>query len=279
MRKIAGLLLGLLLGAPAQAQLSAGWAGMVYPAFGATYCSPDCVSASADWVVPAITYSGSGGSELVFQWIGINANGTSPVGYLGQFGTAAGVTTGGVASYYAWQELWCAGLPSPCYAVTQIGGFTINAGDHIHASMVCQTHCTADDAAQTWTVSMVNLTSGVTWNNSGVDFNWPLGLGHAIFVQEAAVQSGPATRIGNVGTVKFSNIRVNGAPPAWTNAKGRFVYNNTSSGGNLRVLWPSLAFGPFADNFNTCYSTGNYALSLFCPGSGMSGSTNSLGGN
>lgn len=136
---VAFLLPGIVLGAPIAAttqlklpseipalesqpgqSLSANWAG--YAAYSQPAGSVSKVSGT--WVEPAVTCLKTGSQYAVF-WVGIDGYSSSSVE---QTGTLA-VCNAGVASYYAWWELF------PTNAIQVIPKLVVSPGDSISASV------------------------------------------------------------------------------------------------------------------------------------------------
>ncbi len=255
----------LLIATQALAQKNGGWGGYEYPTY-RTPCSPPCIGASASWIINDIRYSGSHPlSESYLQWIGI-ADVRGPPGCpgscLGQIGTGADISSGGMKRFYAWYELFCGSGP-PCVNLTKIEGFPINPGDKITATMACTTGCTPNNPAQRWSLTLVNSTRGHRWSNS---VNWPLALELVHYVIEPVSQTGTA----DFGISGFSDAKVNqgrGFVPARLGMAGN-VFGHSGSGSNQRFVTASAPFGKTSSDFNVCYAMTRSLASTTCLGLG-----------
>jgi hypothetical protein len=226
--------------------------GYSYPAWRVA-CSPLCTGASASWTVPVVAYSGSGGKESIFQWIGISeVRGPPgcPGSCLGQLGTYASVTPGGEKYYAAWWELYCP-TGAPCNRVQEIHGFPVSPGDQITASMRCVANCTKDNPGQQWYLALINTTRKVKWDNGRATFNWPLAMESVSYLIEL-VAAGAA----NFGVSHFSDAMVTQgrvAMPARLVFPNGSTFQHIGSGVAERFSVASPPAGANANNFDVCY--------------------------
>lgn len=268
-----------------------GWAGYTYgdSTGSVAACNPQCNTFTATFVVPTITYSGSGHTEQNAQWIGIEGqfsltpdlNNCPGADCLGQFGIIEQVTTGGTQSYQAWWQLFCtngsSSSPFPCSAhlnTISLGLMPVSPGDKIRLTMACVTgdgHCVANDTSQHWTVTIENLTQSVTWNNVGTNFNWPLGFGKVIVVSEATGQAG-GSWAGATTTIHFSDVQMNSVPITFAYPRNQANYLVTNPGTVPRSQWP----GPpknSGNGFDVCYEAAAIGSALLPCGGTTTGST------
>jgi hypothetical protein len=157
-----------------EASHSTNWSGYVET-------GPTFTGASAQWIVPAVqpaqTALESG------TWVGVDgANNSSLI----QTGTAQ-ETSGGSTDYYAWYEIL------PANAI-EIG--SVNPGDQITASV-------EQDAPGTWTISLTDLTSGLTathvesYSGAGASAEW---------IEEAPTVNGQQSSLANFGQMQFCGV-------------------------------------------------------------------------
>jgi Peptidase A4 family len=137
--------LGLAAPASASAQVtSAGWYG--YAVTGSTY-----TSTTADWTMPSLTCGGANGS-YVDIWTGLDGYSSDSIEQVG----ATAACSGGIASYYAWYEVY------PAAPVDW--SKTVKPGDKLDASVVYDGSnkftLTMDDVTQGWTQSATKALAG-----------------------------------------------------------------------------------------------------------------------
>lgn len=294
MRRLRALLLALALallpGLAAAQSSTGGFGGYTFPRSGPSSgeCSPLCTTAAMEWRVPTVSYTGSGGGDGLFIWLGIMGSTSSsadsnncPGSFcIGQFGTGSEADGGG-ASHYAWYELYCpngaGSTPIVCQPVVVKlntlgqGTYNVAAGDRMVAAMACVSGCSpAYSTSAKWAVSLQNVTAGWIWTNgspactTGAQtscFNWPLGQSMVAFVAEAYGTGAPI-----FDPVPVTNLLINGATPVFTNIKQGAVFNNKGS----RAIFPSqLTNG--GSSFYICRAAGSYSASsssFFCANGG-----------
>jgi hypothetical protein len=226
-----------------------GYAGYLYPSYAQTcvqWAGSLCTSASATWIVPAITQAFSDETEITGQWIGITGSHSTDtqncpgVFCLGQLGTQAAVNSAGTPSYRAWWELYCAnGTAStqvPCNTIQYLDTYfpKLTAGDVIKASMMCTSNCTEDNTSQTWSISLHDVTQNEMWDGNGNTING-LGMLYVYFVEEPL----SATRLGLHAPILFSDLKVNGATPVFGNFATSALYVNVGSSSTALTAYSS----------------------------------------
>lgn len=180
-----------LLGQPGQSW-SYNWAGY------ANYNQPTggVTKVSGAWVQPAVTCPATGTQYAAF-WVGIDGYSSATVE---QTGTLA-ICHAGVASYYAWWELY------PTNAIQVITTMTVSPGDHLSASVVF--HPVPND----FTMTIKDLTAAtmfsVTAAQAAVYAPYALENGAECIIERPAEisSSGVFTllHLADFGTVTFSS--------------------------------------------------------------------------
>jgi hypothetical protein len=181
-------------------------------------------SASANWVVPAVTRTNR--PTYSSTWVGIDGFNNSN---LIQTGTEQDWFNGS-AHYAAWWEI----LPA---AETVIPSITVHPGDHFSASV-------AQVSGTTWRISIADTTTGAsftttrTYTGPGTSAEW---------IQEAPTVNGRIARLAHYGQTTFDPDSANGANPALTPADGGVMIQN-----NRQVSTPSNPDSD-TDGFNVAY--------------------------
>lgn len=181
----------LLLGSTTSAQAAtpsattSTWAG--YVAHTSTY-----TSVTASWAEPSVT-CGSAASSAAF-WAGLDGYSDSTVEQAGTEVDCAG----GVASQYAWYEVY----PSGPVEVAR----TVRAGDAMTATVTATTSSSftlsVKDATAGWTFSTTKAVSGAARSSAEV------------------VLEAPTTAKAKAGTVSFTGARVDGGTLAASDPTG-----------------------------------------------------------
>jgi hypothetical protein len=245
---------------------------------------------SATFTLPAV--SGTNGATM-FIWVGVDNNsshggsscpGPSCLAQIG-FVLIQGRGAGANGTYRPFWELYCSAGSLPCNAFQPNNTVIAAAGDRVKVVMTCTGNCTQDNASQTWTWSIQDVTQGWTWANTGAGgcnpCTWPMGLGQAVWAVELPV-GGPA-----FSQVAWSNMVItdNGTtgPPNWGPPQAvpygalNATYNKSGSSPWL-WSWPSGLFGKLLDAFNVCYyQTASYYPGS-CPAAAYSGALAAFGG-
>jgi hypothetical protein len=172
--------------------------GYDYPSstgsFSGAKCASPCTEAQINWVILPETYSGSGGPEGVYQWLGFYGSQTTNCIYAGvvcldQFGTYNTVQTDGVTKVCnEWYQ------QGPNGGITSLG-MPCAEGDHITAHIKCFSNCTPYNASMTIGLFLTDKEQGWTWVgpnggtpcSTGVEancLNWPVGLEYVEFIAE-----------------------------------------------------------------------------------------------
>jgi hypothetical protein len=174
---------------PGKAQ--AGWAASNWSGYAQTGSAYKSITGS--WIVQAVTPSR--GSAYSSQWIGIDGFSNSS---LIQTGTESDFVNG-KAVYDAWWEI----LPA---AETVIPSITVNAGDHMTASVT-------KGGGNVWTISISDDTTGgsssvtQTYTGPGTSAEW---------IEEAPTVGGRIAPLAHYGLTTFDPGTVNGANPQLT---------------------------------------------------------------
>ena len=198
------------------------------------------LSAQATWTVATVTYqpdaSGSA-AQYSSTWVGIggfceNALCTNVDRTLIQLGTEQDVSSTGAAQYYAWYEM----LPQFPNRIP----LPIKPGDSITASLQCTAACL--NKKQTWTLSMVNNTTGQQWSQ---DFRYASSRLSAVWIEEAPY-SGGVLPLADFGTIAIDPNDV--SPPLTLQANG---IQMTDPWGQTAIPSSPDSFG-----FNVCWESG-----------------------
>jgi hypothetical protein len=162
-------------------------------------------SIGGDWTVPTATQHTSGQAEYSSDWIGIgggcvDAACTVGDGTLIQTGTEQDVDAAGRASYSAWWEL----IPGPSLQITSM---TVQAGDHVHASIA-----ELVPGSNVWTITLQNVTRGQTYSTTV-----PYTSSHltAEWIEETPLLIGTGAgfaALPNLTSPRFDLATTNGAP-------------------------------------------------------------------
>jgi len=205
---------------PAAAAMSTNWSGYLE--------TGNFTSISADWTVPAVQPSSA--LEAAGTWIGIDGVQTNT---LIQTGTEEN-TVGGQVEYDAWYEL----LPQQSI---MIGGVT--PGDSMRASIK-----ESAPNSGSWMLSIEDLTSGqqfskkLIYSTPGASAEW---------IQEAPSDGqGNILTLADYGTVTFTSLDANGAPPSAANMQPVAMVNGAT--GNV-ISQPG-AFDSNTDQFTVSYT-------------------------
>ena len=165
-------------------------------------------SALATWTVPTVVHFSRFHNEDSATWVGIggfceNASCTSVDNTLIQLGTAQNATFRGT-SYYAWYEM----LPN---GPNQIP-LAIRPGDSITATLACTAPCPLN-SPQTWTLSMRNATTGLSWQGN---FTYASSQLSAEWIEEAPSSFAGILPLADYKMVSFLPITANGSMPSLT---------------------------------------------------------------
>ncbi|MHB1854673.1 MAG: G1 family glutamic endopeptidase [Acidimicrobiales bacterium] len=197
-------------------------------------------SISATWTVPTATQHTAGQAESSATWVGIGGGCITSDCLVGdstlvQAGTEQDVSAGGTASYYAWWEI----VPVPSIQFSM----PVTAGDVISASLT-------QTAPEVWNIVLTDLTTGHT-GTATQTIPYPSDYTTAEFIEETPLSVGTSgtglTNLPNLGTVGFSNAKVNGGPAGLVPADEMQL---TDSNGNV-IATPS-APDPTGTAFNDC---------------------------
>ncbi|MGA2303952.1 MAG: G1 family glutamic endopeptidase [Acidimicrobiales bacterium] len=192
---------------------------------------PIFTAISAQWVVPTVQPSQS--AQYSSTWIGIDGFPPSDTSLI-QTGTAQ-QTSGGVTSYYDWEEIITPSDPAP--AVT-IGA--VSPGDHMTASIY-------EVTAGTWMMAITDVTSGSVYAEP---FAYSGTGGSAEWIEEAPTVGGGQSTLADFGSASFSNMAdTNSGSPAVTPTQLDMV---SSSNVNDVIATP----GSIANNAFTITYTG-----------------------
>ena len=189
--------------------------------------SGNFTSVSASWTVPAVQAASD--LEAAGTWIGIDGVNLNT---LIQTGTGEN-TAGGVVEYDAWYEVL------PQQSIT-IGGVT--PGDNMQASIV-----ESAPNSNSWTLSIEDVTSAQQFSTNlvyatpGIAADW---------IQEAPSDGqGNVLTLADYGTVMFTGLKANGAPPFAANMEPVSMVD-----ANGKVISQPGAFDPNSDQFSVNYT-------------------------
>lgn len=190
-------------------------------------------SVSAEWIVPVATPSGDDRIEHSSHWIGIGGM-VPPDPTLIQAGTESSVDENGIASYGSWWEI----IPSP--AIT--APLDVSPGDRVKVTI-------SESLPLIWTISMENLTTGRSFVQTTP---YVSAYSTVEWIVETPISSdtGGFAPLPMLSTVKFNNLKVNGAPPKLVPSEQIQLVD-----GNEVISRPS-APSATGDAFNVCtYAT------------------------
>ncbi len=202
-------------------------------------------SATATWVVPAVSSSPAGYSS---SWVGIggfclNSSCTRVDKSLIQLGTEQDSS----GQYYAWYEM----LPQ---AETKIAGFTMSPGDTVTASLAV---VSSSRKSQTWMLTLNDVTQTETWSGT---FNYKSSLASSEWVEEAPY-SGGVLPLANFGTAIFDPGTADSTNPLLTPGDAIIMENPNGQTSN-----PSNPDSD-TDGFNTCWGSGSTLTACSSPSS------------
>lgn len=160
---------------------SSNWSG--YAAYNGTF-----KSISANWTQPAVSCT----SQTTYSsfWVGLDGYNSSTVEQLGTEGDCSG----GVATYYAWYEMY----PHRGYYINM----TVSPNDSMAASVV-------SGSRGNYTLSMTDLTTGKRFSTTQRLTSAKNASAEAIV--EAPYSDG-VLPLANYGTASFSSVLANGNP-------------------------------------------------------------------
>jgi hypothetical protein len=196
---------------------STNWSG--YAASGSTY-----TSVSTTFTQPSVNCSAGDGYSSF--WVGLDGYSSSSVE---QTGTEADCS-GGVASYYAWYEMY------PAYPVNYSN--TVRPGDKITE--------TVKYASGTYTLTLADSTRG--WTKTTTKSESGLARSSAEVIVEAPYSNG-VLPLADFGKASFSGSTVNGSTLSSSNPVGINMVSSSGttedtvsslSGGSFSVTWKSL---------------------------------------
>ncbi len=208
-------------------------------------------SAMATWVVLTVFYFSGFSNEDSATWVGIggfceNAGCTSVDNTLIQLGTAqnaANKKSSGISySYYAWYEM----LPN----LPQQIPLAISPGDTITASLACGVCSTPQ---QTWTLSMMNVTTGRSWQGT---FNYASTQLSAEWIEEAPSSFAGILPLADYGMASFVPT-ANGAMPSLTLEANGIVMYDSQGHGQRQTVQTSNPSDPGSYTPATCW--GNWS--------------------
>jgi hypothetical protein len=165
-------------------------------------------SASAKWVVPAVSAVPGTKAGASSTWVGIggtclDATCKTPDTSLIQLGTSQNVGWNGSSHYFAWYEL----LPNAAQKITTLG---VSVGDTVTASLAMTG---GGPNGQTWVLSMTDTTpAGQTSSWSGT-FGYTSSLASVEWIEEAPYANGTVLPLANFGTATILATSANGAAP------------------------------------------------------------------
>ena len=221
---------------PGNTIVSQNWAGYVLPSYatGTSY-----TSASAEWVVPAVSLPQGASQAASSSWVGIggfclDALCSSVDTTLIQLGTEQDAQAD-ATSYYAWYET----LPGPART---IHGFAVHPGDEIAASLAATP---SQGAPQVWTLSLTDRTTGQTWSTT---VRYDSSLASAEWIEEAP-SAGSLLPLADFGRVPFAPLGTDGTPADLRAAVP--IVMEDPSGGSASVSRPDQN----QDGFAVCYGT------------------------
>jgi len=217
--------------------VSSNWSGYVLPSFktGDTY-----TSVQATWIVPDVPFEKRKHDST--QWIGIggfcaDARCRKIDRTLIQIGTGQDPLGGPENVYFSWYQM-SPGIPLGA----PIGP---NPGDVITASVSCDP-CIGN---QMWTLSMMDLTSGVGWKGQPVPYQ--SSTLSAEFVEGTSADQRQILPLANYGTIPFDQSMVNGSG---ANLGGGYGIVLRAPQGNSSNISP---LNPTADGFTACFDQPN----------------------
>jgi Peptidase A4 family len=197
-------------------------------------------SITGDWIVPTATQHTAGQDESSSDWIGIgggciDAACTVTDNTLIQTGTEQDVS-GGKASYSAWWEL----VPVPSLTISN---FTVQPGDHMHAS-ISETVAGSD----VWNITIQDVTRGESFSTT---VPYPSTHATAEWIEETPLTIGTGgaglAALPNLSTTPFTSATTNGANAG---LKASEEMQLIDSNGN--VIGSPSAPSSTGDGFNAC---------------------------
>jgi len=198
-------------------------------------------SISATWTVPTATQHTAGQAESSATWVGIGGGCITSDCLVGdstlvQAGTEQDVTAQGTPSYYAWWEI----VPVPSI---QFSTVKVNPGDQISVSLTQTT-------PEVWNIAFNDLTDGQS-GTATQTIPYPSDYSTAEFIEETPLSVGTSgtglTNLPNLGTVGFTNAKVNGTGAGLVAADEMQL---TDTNGNI-IATPS-APNSTGNAFNDC---------------------------
>jgi hypothetical protein len=218
---------------PVHPTSSTNWSG-----YADTAASGAVTAVSGTWTVPTVTGSGSG-TTYSSAWVGIDGYSSSTVE---QTGTEMDVTNG-VASYYAWYEIY----PNAPVTIP----VTVHAGDSITASV----NYIGNDE---FTLKLTDTTDNMSYTTTQTLAN--PSLSSAEWIVEAPSSGRGVLPLANFGSVTFSNAQatinnVSGPISAGSNVNQINMVNNrdtviaatsslTSNGAGFTVTYGGTPVSP-----------------------------------
>lgn len=262
--------------------------GMLVPNYHTdSVCSPVCIGASVDMVIPVMSASGKGGNSNLFMWLGLKGVGgiTSNVictsstcdctaGCLEQFGVEIDGNNLLTTPTFSIQGFWeVFGAAVPLFNFT----FAAQPRDVVRLSMQCLNNCTNAAASQTWSVTLAMIRNGavITTVDRSSDFNkFSLGFNQA----EAGIEvSDPNATF---PPIAFSHFKVNqsGCTTGCTTAglsltnlsQNNITFQTSGSGTNTTYVVGSGSFNGGSD-FNSCLALTQTPLTMACAATPFTG--------
>ncbi len=233
---------------------SSNWSGYVTAGYETVVKS--YTSATATWVVPAVTNAPGMRTSYSSAWVGIGGFFTSSsesnvYSDLIQLGTEQDASSNGTTQYYAWYEM----LPSS-ETVISSSRFAIHPKDKITATLADTGTVSVGSGrnktqTQLWSLSMNDVTTGKSWSTS-VDYN--SSLSSAEWIMEAPYSNG-ILPLADYGTATFDPGTADGANPVLTESKtlDEAVVMYDPHGQTSNVSVPNTA----KDGFNAAWGTGS----------------------
>ncbi|MDQ1614082.1 MAG: hypothetical protein QOJ60_21 [Actinomycetota bacterium] len=199
---------------------STNWAG--YAAIGTTF-----TSVSSTWTQPTATCTRA--QTYSSFWVGLDGYSS---GSVEQTGTDADCSSSGVASYYAWYEMY------PKFPVNlSPSTYPVSPGNQMHASVTF-------GGGHAFTLTISNVTRGWTFTTN--QKSGKAQRSSAEVIAEAPSSSGGVLPLTNFGTVGFANSTANGRSlSTFTTDRIDMVSGTTtkattgsiSSSGGFSVTW------------------------------------------